>query len=326
MRTLVKRSGPVTEIKDLFGAETKVLDKAAGIVEAIVSVTGIDDEVDDVITPGAYRKTLAARIPKGIRSHDWDRPAMKTLNSDELLPGDEKLPAKTNRGEPWPRAAGALKILMQWNLETKDGSEGFSNVGFYGPEQEWSIGYNVQRGAARMVKGTRHLDVMDLFEYSDVLFGAMPLAGTQNIKAHGGMVITGGLWTPGGYEKALPGSDQERDQMLEQALNEAFRAEYPEDDRGMMAGYQMIRGTFSDRVVVCFHHGDDRQDWEYAYTIEGEEVVLGDRRAVKIEESLIPDDNPDDTEAAEPVEAGETKHEDIAAMLAEQEAAWATLG
>lgn len=296
-----KRGNPSTEVKDLLGAgATKVTDRKEGIIEALVSVTGIVDEVDDVITPGVYGKTLATINPKGIRSHNWDRFAMKTINAAELHPGSHELPDKTRDGSPWPREAGALKVRMQWNLETKDGAEGFSNVQFLGPEQEWSIGYNVPRDGARMVKGVRHITDIELFEYSDVLFGAMPLAGTQNVKSHGGLLIGNNhgdrLWTPG--FKALPGSYQERDSMLEDALNEAFRAESPEDENGMSSGYQMIRGTWADRVVVCFNHRDERQDWEYDYTVDGDTVVLGDRRPVKVEEVLVPDDTPaGDTEA-----------------------------
>lgn len=291
MRTVTKR-GPVTEVKDIFGAETKVLDKEDGIVEAVVSVTGIKDEVDDIIEPEAYRKTLAVRTPKGIRSHDWDRPAMKTLQIAELLPGDPALPTKTNRGERWPRAAGAVKVLMQWNLDTQDGREGFSNVKFYGPDQEWSIGYNVPRGGARMVKGVRHIDGLDLYEYSDVLFGAMPLAGTQDVKAHGGLIVgrADGLWTPEGV-KALPGSYEERRDALERALDEAFAAEYSGSD-GEAHGYQMIRATYPDRVVTCFHHRRDEQDWEYEYEIRDGEAILGERRPVRVSEMLVPDEEP----------------------------------
>lgn len=287
-----KRGNPSTEVKDLLGAgATKVLDKKDGIIEAIVSVTGIVDEVEDVITPGCYGKTLATIKPKGIRSHDWDRFAMKTLNSAELHPGSHELPEKTRDGSPWPREAGALKVLMQWNLETKDGSEGFSNVRFLGPEQEWSIGYNVPRNGSRMVKGVRHITDIVLYEYSDVLFGAAPNTGTVGgVKSGGLTVMGGGLWTPDGYDgKALPGSDEERREALETALNAAFRAEYPDTEDGGVYGYQMIRGTFVDRVVVCFNARDERQDYEYQYSYDGTDVVLGDRRAVKVEEVLTAD-------------------------------------
>ncbi|HSD67277.1 MAG TPA: hypothetical protein VLF95_11280, partial [Vicinamibacteria bacterium] len=217
MRQTTKRGGNVTEVKDIFGTGCKVLDKRDGVVEAIVSVTGIDDQVDDRIRPGAYAKTLSIRKPKGIRAHDWDRPATKTLAIDELQPGSPDLPSRTARGEKWPRAAGALKVLMQYNLETKDGSEGFSNVNFYGPEQEWSIGYHVPRGGSKMVKGIRELEHLELYEYSDVLWGAAPLTGTSSIKALGGLVVAGRLWTPDGAEP-LPGSWEERKDAVARAV------------------------------------------------------------------------------------------------------------
>jgi hypothetical protein len=294
MRQVKRGAPPVTETKDIFGAETKVLDAEDGIVEAIVSVTGIEDEVADVIEAEAYRKTLERRTPKGIRCHDWDRFAMKTLQVAELLPGDQSLPDKTSRGEPWPRSAGAVKVLMQWNLDTQDGREGFSNVKFLGPEQEWSIGYNVPRGGARMVKGVRHIDTIDLFEYSDVLWGAMPLASGAGVKSYGGIVVGShdGLWTPPGV-KALAGSYEERRDALDEALNRAFRAEYASGDDHEVSGYQMIRATFDDRVVVCFHGRDGDQDWEYEYEMRDGDAMLGERRPVRVNETLVPDTEPE---------------------------------
>ena len=49
----------------------KVLeDEGEGIVSAFVSVTGLKDNVKAIIEPGAYEKTLATRMPKGVWSHD----------------------------------------------------------------------------------------------------------------------------------------------------------------------------------------------------------------------------------------------------------------
>jgi hypothetical protein len=69
----------------------KVLDESEGIVESIVSVTGIVDEVKDRIVPGAYAKTLSERKPKGVWGHDWNNPVSKTLEVRELMPGDPEL-------------------------------------------------------------------------------------------------------------------------------------------------------------------------------------------------------------------------------------------
>lgn len=163
----------------------KVIDAENGIVEAFVSVTGVVDEVKDVIEVGAYEKTLLARNPKGCWSHDWDTPVSKTLAAEEVLPGDGRLPTQTRTGEAWPEEAGALLVKMQFNLKTQRGREAFEDVTFFEDEQEWSIGYNVPVGGAKMdpKTGIRHINTIELFEYSPVLFGAMPLTVTASIKS-----------------------------------------------------------------------------------------------------------------------------------------------
>ena len=125
------------EYKVVPVVETKVIDEDQGIVGAFVSVTGVVDSVKDRIIPGAYQKTLVARTPKGVWSHDWDKPVSKTLSAEELLPGDDRLPTKTRDGQEWPGTAGALYVETQFNLETENGRDAFSNVKFYGPDQEW---------------------------------------------------------------------------------------------------------------------------------------------------------------------------------------------
>ena len=55
---------------------------------------------------------------------------------------------------------------------------------FFGDEQEWSIGYNVPVGGAKIdsKSGVREISTLELYEYSPVLFGAMPLARTTSVK------------------------------------------------------------------------------------------------------------------------------------------------
>lgn len=155
-----------------------------GIVETIISVTGIVDNVKDRIMPGAYQKTLVKRKPKGVWSHDWDTPVSKTLDVKELMPGDSELPSYMPDGDSWPTNAGALKVKTQFNLETQRGREAYSDVVFFGDEQEWSIGYNVPLGGAKVdsKSGVRDITMLELYEYSPVLFGAMPLARTTSVK------------------------------------------------------------------------------------------------------------------------------------------------
>lgn len=176
-------TGDAAEYKEV-GAQVIDVDRKRGIVTAIVSVTGIEDRVKDVIHPGAYKKTLAERKPKGVWSHDWDKPISKTLEAVELLPGDSRLP-KTMRGPggkpvAWPAEAGGLLVKTQFNLLGERGKQALADVEFFADDQEWSIGYNVPPGAARIEakSGVRHIFDVDLFEYSPVLFGAMPAAAT----------------------------------------------------------------------------------------------------------------------------------------------------
>lgn len=213
------------EYKNVSVKGLQVADPDTGVVEAIVSVTGIVDEVKDIIKPGAYAKTLAKRTPKGVYSHAWDQPISRTLDIKELMPGDERLPKQMADGTPWPREAGALYVKMQFNLETERGKTAFSDVKFFGDEQEWSIGYNVPVGGAKVLpqKGVREIETLDLYEYSPVLFGAMPLAATQSVKsAQTAFKAMGGAgkwtvpdWTADAVEeKAVEGGP------IEQATNE----------------------------------------------------------------------------------------------------------
>lgn len=159
-----------------------------GVVTAIVAVTGIVDEVNDIIVPGAFRRTLAQRIPKGVWSHDIHTWVSRTDGIGELMPGDARLPSQW-KGKPWPKDAGALVVRTAFNLGSTEGKNAFSNVVFFdagplGPQVEWSIGYNSIPGLnKRDRKGIRHLEDVDLYEYGPVLFGAMPLAGTIGTKA-----------------------------------------------------------------------------------------------------------------------------------------------
>lgn len=159
-------------------------DENDGLIEAIVSVTGLRDNVKDTIEPGAYAKTLATRVPKGVWGHTWNEPVSRTESIKELLPGDPGLPETLPNGQPWPEGAGGLKVLTRFNLETQRGREAHSDVKFFGDQQEWSIGYNVPVGGANIdpKTGARSIKELDLYEYSPVLFGAMPSARTTSVK------------------------------------------------------------------------------------------------------------------------------------------------
>lgn len=162
------------------------LDDAEGIVTAIVSVTGTEDEVADIIVPGAYAETLVKRRPKVCWAHSWEHPIGRVLHIEELMPGDERLPTKQKDGKPWDPAAGALVATMQFNMRTTEGKDAFEAVRFYSEtgECEYSIGYQVPAGkSTRDSKGVRHIKSLELYELSVVLFGAHTMTGTIDIKA-----------------------------------------------------------------------------------------------------------------------------------------------
>lgn len=158
--------------------------KPEGIVTAIVAVTGVKDDVDDVIVPGSAARTLATRKPKVCLGHDWNRPIGKTLDIKELMPGDPGLPKATPDGRPWPREAGAIVARALYNLATRDGRDAYEQAKFYGPEEAYqSIGYRVPKGGATFKDGVRYIQDFDLLEYGPVLHSANRLAALQDVKA-----------------------------------------------------------------------------------------------------------------------------------------------
>lgn len=268
-----------------------VVDAAQGIVETVISVTGVVDNVKDRIKPGAYTKTLATRTPKGVWSHDWNEPVSKTLAVKELMPGDPELPATMPSGEPWPKAAGALKVKTQFNLDTQRGREAFSDVVFFGSEQEWSIGYQVPVGGAKVdpQSGVRDIDFLELYEYSPVLFGAMPLARTTSVKdaqmAFKALMEGGAAsWVA----EAAAKSDEAPVEAVDEAVVEEAVVEYGDDEdddamegKGELSGDQMILvksaiQTLSDLLEAVQAEYKVADDMDEPDDMEDEDVEDGE--------------------------------------------------
>lgn len=159
-------------------------DDAKGTVDAVVAVTGTRDEVGDIVTPGAFKSSIASRHPKMCLGHDWNRPIGWPIDYKELLPGDPGLPAETADGKPWPAEAGGLWTRNQYMLDTQDGRDAYAHAKFYGNKTAYSIGYVVTKSRKALVDGlpTRIIDELDLYEYGPVLHGAHPLATQQSVK------------------------------------------------------------------------------------------------------------------------------------------------
>lgn len=160
-----------------------------GVLNHIVAVTGVRDEVGDIIVPGAFTHTLERLEPKACLGHDWNRPIGFPEAIKELMPGDPRLPKVDRFGRPWPAKAGALCARTRYNLDTKDGDRAYKDGRFLGARTAFSIGYvDPKDDNGKPIHSykavdpdtglmTRFLPRLDLFEYSQVLHGANLLAG-----------------------------------------------------------------------------------------------------------------------------------------------------
>jgi hypothetical protein len=151
-------------------------------VTAVIAVTGVLDEVGDVIVPGAFADTLRERPrPKVCLGHDWNRPIGKTKWIKELLPGDPGLPPTTYDGKAWPAEAGAVLARYVPDMSTPDGNNAYHSAKFFGPEEStFSFGYKTQNSERR--NGRRYLKKLAVYEYGPVLNPANRLATLQEIK------------------------------------------------------------------------------------------------------------------------------------------------
>lgn len=146
-----------------------------GRYRIIASVTNVIDDDGDIVVPGAYRETLRKRKPKILHAHDWAKPIGKVLDIEEYMPGDPRLPSYTPNGDPWPEGAGALVADIQLFMATQEGKAADERIRQYGSDAQWSIGYRVKK--ANRSKEARLLRLLDLYEISEVLWGANDLTG-----------------------------------------------------------------------------------------------------------------------------------------------------
>lgn len=243
MPVLTHAAEAIHDRKDNSLTEVKIADAAQGIVDAIVSVTGVLDDVGDIIEPGAYAETLKQRVPKGVWSHDWDTPVAKTLEAVELMPGDPRLPTKIQA-----LGGGGLMVRMQFNLNTQRGRDAYEDVKFFGDASEWSIGYIVPTGhsVTDNKTGVRRIKSLDLFEYSPVLFGAMAHTVTMSVKGAVGTHSTAakdGAWDGPAQVAKLP-SDASSSE-----LRHEFAWADPDGDPSTKAAYKFPHHFVSDGAV-----------------------------------------------------------------------------
>ncbi|MBB4902521.1 NUDIX domain-containing protein [Streptomyces griseomycini] len=145
------------------------------------------DEVNDLIVPGAFARTLASRPVKTVWHHGWKDPVGVVIECEEWRPGDPRFASVPG----WPAEAGALVATVIYNLRTQQGRDAYEQVKQWHEHQQaaFSIGYRVPtEGATLRGDGVRVIHDLDLFEVSPVLHGAHPLTRSLEVKSAAGHV------------------------------------------------------------------------------------------------------------------------------------------
>lgn len=164
-------------------------DTESGILKAYVSIFGIEDDswMNDIIEPGAFKKTIAERGPAGSRKirvlwmHRVGEVIGKVLvleeHSRDLLPEHIR--------ERYPLASGGLYAETQLIMDVQRGREAFA---LYrdGAMDEWSIGFDPidQKFEEVDKRVIRRLKEIKLWEYSPVTWGANPATATVDVKSN----------------------------------------------------------------------------------------------------------------------------------------------
>lgn len=178
MRTKEVRSFPGYTIK---------ANSENGIIDSLVSIMGIADMSwkNDIVEPGAYKKTIAERGPQGIKK-------IRVLNQHTI----KEVIGKPLEMEEWPRyklpenvliqypnASGGLRCLTQLEMRV----ERVRDI-FYlyesGCMTEWSIGFDPIVARDEIIDRTsyRHLFEIKLWEYSPVTWGSNDATITVEVK------------------------------------------------------------------------------------------------------------------------------------------------
>lgn len=161
-------------------------DATKGIVEAIVSVTGVSDFHDDIIVEGAFKKTIGERGRKiKVLNHHNSYSVFDVLGlcMEMREIGREELPDLLLL--QYPDATGALVTVTQYLIDTPEGLGAFKRIEA-GAIDQYSIGFRcLQYEWKKMEDGrtVRLIKEVQLFEYSPVIWGANPATATVGTKS-----------------------------------------------------------------------------------------------------------------------------------------------
>ena len=140
---------------------------AAGTFAGYASLFGKEDLGGDVILPGAFRDSLAARGPAGIKMLFQHNPNEPIGVWEQLTEDARGLWAK---GRLMPEVARAREVLSLMRAGALDGL---------------SIGFRTLIGRRDAKTGIRRLAKVDLWEISIVTFPLLPEARIAHVKSRG---------------------------------------------------------------------------------------------------------------------------------------------
>ena len=284
------------EFKAINGALS--IDEAKGIVECFVAAVGNKDSVGDIIIPGAFDESLKRRKPRVVWGHDWNQPIGKVLDIFEVSNADSRLPAKMRAA-----GVGGLFARVQFNLKSERGREAFSNIVFFGEDQEWSIGYKTHDAVYDNAKQANILKTLELYEVSPVLHGANQLTATISVKSDNqknGDYMGSELAGISPVRRPLAVTDEA---VVDTASDEES---YPKRVGEALAKKfgGMVRLRELDKNMVVFDLMNDGQlkTIRLSYHFDGSLFMFGDPEVVKPTTVYLPDSENEDDSEDEPME------------------------
>ena len=166
---IASRAGALVAAAETKFAPANLFEVAAdGYFQGYASLFGREDLGRDVVMPGAFARSLAARGAKGVRMLFQHDPAEPIGVWEEIREDGRGLYV---RGRLMPDVARAREVLSLMRAGAIDGL---------------SIGFRTLRGRKDARSGIRRLYEVDLWEVSVVTFPMLPAARVSAVKAMGG--------------------------------------------------------------------------------------------------------------------------------------------
>lgn len=154
-----------------FGLEIKSIDEETpGVFEGYASVFGALDQHYDIVSKGAFKKSIKGRQPAML----WQHRSSEPIGVFKSVKEDDK----------------GLYVEAALNLDVQQAREAYALLK-QGAITGLSVGYNAIKWSWDDKKGIRTLEEVDLWEISLVTFPANTLATVTNVKESSGLTITG---------------------------------------------------------------------------------------------------------------------------------------